>query len=30
VACAAFLNASEKAEQQWQLERRFHDFEANH
>jgi adenosine deaminase len=28
-ACAAFLNSSEKAEQQWELERRFHAFEAS-
>ena len=27
-ACAAFLNSSEKAEQQWELERRFREFEA--
>jgi adenosine deaminase len=26
--CAAFLNASEKAQQQWELERRFREFEA--
>jgi adenosine deaminase len=26
--CADFLKASEKAQQQWELERRFHDFEA--
>jgi adenosine deaminase len=29
-SCAAFLNSSEKAEQQWELERRFHTFEASH
>jgi adenosine deaminase len=28
--CAAFLKGSEKAQQQWELERRFHDFEASH
>jgi adenosine deaminase len=28
-ACAALVQASEKAQQQWELERRFHDFEAN-
>lgn len=27
-ACAAFLKASEKAAQQWELERRFHEFES--
>ena len=27
-ACAAFLQSSEKAEQQWELERRFREFEA--
>jgi adenosine deaminase len=27
-ACAAFLKGSEKAHQQWELERRFHKFEA--
>jgi adenosine deaminase len=27
-ACAAFLKASERARQQWELERRFHAFEA--
>jgi adenosine deaminase len=27
-ACAAFLTASEKAQQQWELERRFREFEA--
>jgi adenosine deaminase len=27
-ACAAFLMSSEKAQQQWELERRFRDFEA--
>jgi adenosine deaminase len=26
--CASFLNSSEKAQQQWELERRFADFEA--
>jgi adenosine deaminase len=26
--CAAFLQSSEKARQQWELERRFHDFEG--
>jgi adenosine deaminase len=26
--CTAFLTASEKAAQQWELERRFQDFEA--
>jgi adenosine deaminase len=26
--CAAFLNSSEKAQQQWELERRFREFEA--
>src|SRR5271154_3485187 len=26
--CAAFLQASEKATEQWELERRFHDFES--
>jgi adenosine deaminase len=26
--CAAFLKASERAQQQWELERRFHGFEA--
>jgi adenosine deaminase len=29
-SCAAFLSSSEKAEQQWELERRFHTFEASH
>ena len=28
VACAAFLKSSEKAQQQWELERRFREFEA--
>jgi adenosine deaminase len=28
-ACAAFLKSSEKAQQQWELERRFHAFESN-
>jgi adenosine deaminase len=28
-ACAKFLDSSEKAQQQWELERRFHVFEAN-
>ena len=28
-ACAALLNSSEKAAQQWELERRFHSFEAS-
>ena len=28
--CAAFLKASEKATQQWELERRFHEFESAH
>jgi adenosine deaminase len=27
-ACAAFLKASEKTQQQWELERRFREFEA--
>jgi adenosine deaminase len=27
-ACAAFLMSSEKAQQQWELERRFREFEA--
>jgi adenosine deaminase len=27
-ACAAFLNSSEKASEQWELERRFREFEA--
>ena len=27
-ACATFLESSEKAQQQWELERRFHEFEA--
>jgi adenosine deaminase len=27
-ACANFLKSSEKAQQQWELERRFHEFEA--
>lgn len=27
-ACATFLKSSERAQQQWELERRFHDFEA--
>ena len=27
-SCAEFLNSSEKARQQWELERRFHSFEA--
>jgi adenosine deaminase len=26
--CAAFVQSSEKAQQQWELERRFHEFEA--
>jgi adenosine deaminase len=29
-ACAALLAASPKAQQQWQLEQRFHDFERTH
>lgn len=29
-SCAAFLQKSEKAAQQWELERRFRDFEAAH
>jgi adenosine deaminase len=29
-SCAAFLQSSEKAGQQWELERRFRVFEANH
>jgi adenosine deaminase len=28
-ACATLVHASEKAQQQWELERRFHTFEAN-
>ena len=28
-ACAAFLQSSEKAQQQWELERRFREFEAS-
>jgi len=28
VACAAFLGSSEKAQQQWELERRFREFES--
>jgi adenosine deaminase len=28
-ACADFLKSSEKAQQQWELERRFHEFEAS-
>ena len=28
-ACAAFLKSSEKAQQQWELERRFREFEAS-
>jgi adenosine deaminase len=28
-ACAAFLKPSEKAQQQWELERRFREFEAS-
>jgi len=28
-ACAAFLDGSEKAKQQWELERRFQTFEAS-
>jgi adenosine deaminase len=28
-ACATFLKSSEKAQQQWELERRFHEFEAS-
>ena len=28
-ACASFLKSSEKAQQQWELERRFHEFEAS-
>jgi adenosine deaminase len=27
-ACAGFLKSSEKAAQQWELERRFREFEA--
>ena len=27
-ACANFLKSSEKAQQQWELERRFHEFES--
>jgi adenosine deaminase len=27
--CAAFLQSSEKAQQQWELERRFHAFESS-
>ena len=27
-ACADFLKTSEKAQQQWELERRFREFEA--
>ncbi len=29
-ACANFLKSSEKAQQQWELERRFHEFEAGY
>jgi len=29
-SCADFLKSSEKAQQEWELERRFHAFEANH
>lgn len=29
-SCAAFLNSSEKAQQQWELERRFRAWEAEH
>jgi adenosine deaminase len=29
VACENFLKSSEKAQQQWELERRFHEFEAS-
>jgi adenosine deaminase len=29
VTCAVFLKSSEKAQQQWELERRFHEFEAS-
>jgi adenosine deaminase len=29
-ACAAFLQSSERAQQQWELERRFRTFEASH
>jgi adenosine deaminase len=29
VTCAAFLKSSEKAQQQWELDRRFHEFEAS-
>ncbi len=29
IACSAFLKASEKAQQQWELERRFREFEAS-
>jgi adenosine deaminase len=29
VACASFLKSSEKAQQQWELERRFREFEAS-
>ena len=28
-ACESFLNSSEKARQQWELERRFHEFETS-
>ena len=28
-ACGSFLKSSEKAQQQWELERRFHEFEAS-
>jgi adenosine deaminase len=28
-SCVAFLKSSEKAQQQWELERRFHEFEAS-
>jgi adenosine deaminase len=28
-ACAALIRSSEKAQQQWELERRFHTFEAS-
>lgn len=30
LSCAAFLQRSEKAAQQWELERRFREFEAAH
>jgi adenosine deaminase len=29
VACASFLKSSEKAREQWELERRFHAFESS-